>query len=153
MKPNYKWSIKKITLNGQFPPSQNYHIFFFFSIISKAVSIFFKNWQLINIFRDYINEFWFVLKTTWSDITRVWIITNNLSSMSLHVQCNLFQTFFCYQSQRIIHVSDLCILYFRMLWTPCNIMLRWRLYRPHTCSMTINGPLLCWFWASSQLLL
>lgn len=76
-----------------------------------------------------------------------------LSSMSLHVQWNLFQTFFCYQSQRIIHVSDLCILYFRMLWTPCNIMLRWRLYRPHTCSMTINGPLLCWFWASLQLLL
>lgn len=66
---------------------------------------------------------------------------------------NLFQTFFCYQSQRIIHVSDLCILYFRMLWTSCNIMLRWRLYRPHTCSMTINGPLLCWFWASLQLLL
>lgn len=152
MKPNYKWSKKKTTLNGQFPPSQNYHIFFFFDYFKSCIN-FFKNWQLINIFRDYINEFWFVLKTTWSDITRVWIITNNLSSTSLHVQWNLFQTFFCYQSQRIIHVSDLCTLYFRMLWTSCNIMLRWRLYRPHTCSMTINGPLLCWFWASSQLLL
>lgn len=127
---------------------------FFFDYFKSCINFFKKltiNKYIPRLYK--MHEFWFVLKTTWSDITRVWIITNNLSSMSLHVQCNLFQTFFCYQSQRIIHVSDLCILYFRMLWTPCNIMLRWRLYRPHTCSMTINGPLLCWFWASLQLLL
>lgn len=152
MKPNYKWSKKKTTLNGQFPPSQNYHIFFFFDYFKSCIN-FFKNWQLINIFRDYIKWGLICAQDNLVRYNTSMNYNKQLTSMSLHVQWNLFQTFFCYQSQRIIHVSDLCILYFRMLWTPCNIMLRWRLYRPHTCSMTINGPLLCWFWASLQLLL
>lgn len=151
MKPNYKWSKKKLTLNGQFPPSQNYHIFFF--------RLFQKLYQFLKklTINRYIPRLYkWVLICAQDNLVRYNTSMNynkQLSSMSLHVQWNLFQTFFCYQSQRIIHVSDLCTLYFRMLWTSCNIMLRWRLYRPHTCSMTINGPLLCWFWASLQLLL
>lgn len=133
------------------------------SLLAKTIISFFRLFQKLYQFlkkltiNKYIPRLYkWVLICAQDNLVRYNTSMNynkQLSSMSLHVQWNLFQTFFCYQSQRIIHVSDLCILYFRMLWTPCNIMLRWRLYRPHTCSMTINGPLLCWFWASLQLLL